>query len=249
MQKLELAVNDVNGKPITILEGKALEEKAPVKIQVGGDIKTVSAFIAKRKFTGSDGAMYGGAAGLQTINPDRALVIVNKEELSIGLYLDPEDFYGTEIKAKLEMEPELLKFGIETGRKLSQQELIKLLKYGKRWFADTAAHETLLLAYMKLDVKVTADLTNNAPDGRGNRSNSFEKKVTSNVPEDFILLIPIFKGQEPKKFRVEICLDSTDGSTKFWLESVELAELIQIEGEIILRKELESCSDYVVIWK
>lgn len=241
MQKLELAVNNVNGEPITILEGKALEEKAPVKIQIGGDIKTVSAFIAKRKLTDD--------AGLQAINDDRAIVIVNKEELSICLYLDPEDFYGTEIKAKLEMEPELLKSGIETGRKFSQQELIKLLKYGKRWFADSAAHEALLLAYMKLDVRVSADLTNNAPDGRGNRSNSFEKKVTSNVPEDFILLIPIFKGQEPKKFRVEICLDSTDGSTKFWLESVELAELIQIESETILRKELESCSDYVVIWK
>jgi hypothetical protein len=241
MQKLELAVNDVNGKPITILEGKALEEKAPCKIQISGDIKTVSSFIQKRKITDD--------AGLQYINEDRALVIVNKEELSIGLYLDPEDFYGTEIKAKLEIEPELLKFGIESGKKFSQQELIKLLKYGKRWFANPAAHEMLLLAYMKLDVKVTADLTNNAPDGRGNRSNSFEKKITSNVPEDFILLIPIFKGQEPKKFRVEICLDSTDGSTKFWLESVELAELIQIESEAILKKELETCSDYVVIWK
>jgi hypothetical protein len=241
MQKLEMAVSNVNGMPITILEGKALEEKAPIKIQVSGDIKTVSSFIEKRKVTDD--------AGLQAINEDRALVIVNKEELSICLYLDPEDFYGTEIKAKLEMEPELLKFGIESGRKFSQQELIKLLKYGKRWFADPAAHETLLLAYMKLDVKVSANLTNIAPDGRGNRSNTFEKNVTSNIPEDFILLIPIFKGQEPKKFRVEICLDSTDGSTKFWLESVELAELIQIESETILRKELESCSDYVVIWK
>lgn len=246
MQKLELAVNNVDGKPITIFEGKALEEKAPVKIQVGGDIKTVSSFVAKRKPANSQ---LESDPGLQTINPDRALVVVNKEELSICLYLDPENYYGTEIKAKLEMEPELLKFGIETGRKFTQQELIKLLKYGKRWFADPAAHEALLLAYMKLDVKVTADLKNDAPDGRGNRQNSFEKKVVSNIPEDFIMLIPIFKGQPAKRFRVEICLDSTDGSTKFWLESVELAELIQIESEAILNKELESCADYVTIWK
>lgn len=241
MQKLELAVNNIDGKPITILEGKALEEKAPCKIQINGDIKTVSSFIAKRKITDD--------AGLQAINDDRALVIVNKEELSIGLYLDPENYYGTEVKAKLEMEPELLKFGIETGRKFTQQELIKLLKYGKRWFADQAAHEALLLAYMKLDVRVTADLTNDAPDNRGNRANTFAKKVVSNIPEDFILNMPLFKGQDYKKFRVEICLDSTDGSTKFWLESVELAELIQIESEAILKKELESCADYVVIWK
>lgn len=244
MQKLELAVNNESGAPITILEGKALEQKPPVKIEISGDIKSVSSFINKRKTSA-----IAGISGAQYIEPTRAVVTVDKADLSILLELDPENYYGTEVTGKLEMEPELLKFGIESGRKFSQQELIKLLKYGKRWFADPAAHETLLLAYMKLDVKVTADLTNAAPDGRGNRSNTFEKKIVSNVPEDFILLIPIFKGQEPKKFRVEICLDSTDGSTKFWLESVELAELIQIEADTILRKELEACSDYVVIWK
>lgn len=246
MQKLELAVNDVNGKPITILEGKALEEKAPVKINISGDINTVRSFIEKRKAANS---VLEADPGLQTINPDRAVVTVDKENLYIFLELDPENYYGTTVKGQLEMEPELLKFGIETGRKFTQQELIKLLRYGKRWFADAAAHEALLLAYMKLDVKVTADLTNTAPDGRGNRSNSFEKKVTSNIPEDFILRIPIFKGQEPKTFRVEIALDSTDGSTKFWLESIELAEMISIESEIIIRKQLECCGDYVVIWK
>lgn len=242
MENLNLKV-ETTGNEIIIREGDALPQMAPVKVKINGDIKTVRSFVEKRKgiseFTDS----------LQEIDPDRAIVTVDKGNLSIKLELDPENFYGTEVTAKLEMEPELLKFGIESGRKFSQQELIKLLKYGKRWFADFAAHETLLLAYMKLDVKVTADLTNNAPDGRGNRSNSFEKKVTSNVPEDFILLIPIFKCQEPKKFRVEICLDSTDGSTKFWLESIELAELIQIESETILCKELESCADYVIIWK
>jgi hypothetical protein len=102
---------------------------------------------------------------------------------------------------------------------------------------------------MSLDVKVTTDLKNDAADNRGNRFNSFDKKITANIPEDFILNIPIFKGQDYKKFRVEIILDSTDGSTKFWMESVELEELIAIESERILKAELESCSDYVVIWK
>lgn len=243
MQTINFHTEEFNGNELIIREGKASEIKPPERIVLSGDIRTVRFFVDKRKgiseFTDS----------LQEIDPDRAVVTVDKEKLSILLEIDPENFYGTEVTGKLEMEPELLKFGIETGRKFSQQELIKLLKYGKRWFADPAAHEALLLAYMKLDVRVSADLKNDAPDGRGNRSNSFEKKVTSNIPEDFILLIPIFKGQEPKRFRVEICLDSTDGSTKFWLESVELAELIQIEAEAIFKKELEACADYVVIWK
>lgn len=248
MENLTLKV-DGNTNEIIFREGDALPPIAPKKIVISGDIKTVSSFIEKRKLIGFDGVMQNGDAGLQTINADRVLVTVDKEKLSILMQLDPENEYGTEVTAKLEMEPELLKFGIETGRKFTQQELIKLLKYGKRWFYDPAEQQKLLLAYMKLDVKVTADLTNDAPDGRGNRSNTFSKQVTSNIPADFIMSIPIFKGQDYKKFRVEICLDSTDGSTKFWLESVELMELIQIESENILKKELESCADYVVIWK
>jgi hypothetical protein len=61
--------------------------------------------------------------------------------------------------------------------------------------------------------------------------------------------IPLFKGQEPKRFRVEICFDTTEGSVKFWLESVEMAELIDIESERLLKLQAQHCADYVVIWK
>ena len=243
MENLTLKVEGSTGEFI-FREGEALRQVAPKKIVINGDIKTVSSYLKKRAGLGKE-----RNPGLQGILTERTLVTVDKAALSIKLELDPENEYGTEVTAKLEMDPELLKFKIETGEKFTQQQLIKLLKYGKRWFHDLAAHEALLLAYMKLDVKVTADLKNDAPDGRGNRYNSFEKKVTSNIPEDFILNMPIFKGQDSKIFRVEIGLDSTDGSTKFWLESVELVELIQLESERILKAELESCKDYVVIWK
>lgn len=242
MENLTLKVEPANGE-IIIREGEALAQVAPVKVEISGDINTVKSFIDKRKLAVTRDA------GLQAINTDRAIVTVDKAAHSITLELDPQDCYGTEVTAKLELEPALVNFNIETNKKFSQQELIKLLKYGKRWFADHAAHEALLLAYMKLDVRVTADMTNDTTDNRGNRANTFSKKVTSNIPEDFIMNIPIFKGQQSKKFRVEIAMDSTDGSVKFWLESVELTELIQIESEKILKEQLESCADYVVIWK
>lgn len=243
MQTVNFHTEEFNGNELIIREGKASEIKPPEKIEISGDIRTVRSFVEKRKgiseFTDSR----------QEIDPDRAIVTVDKENLSIEIELDPEDFYSTVVTGKLELNPELLKFGIDTGKKYTQTELIKLLRRSKRWFFDGPSHEALLKAYMALDVKVTTDLKNDAPDNRGNRYNSFEKKITANIPEDFILSIPVFKGQDYKKFRVEIILDSTDGSTKFWFESVELDELIAIESEAILNKELESCADYVVIWK
>lgn len=245
MENLHLKVEQLQGDTIILREGQALPLREPIKINISGDINTVKSFIDKRKNAGSG----ADDPGLQYINPDRAIVIVDKASLSIGLYLDRESAYGTEVLAKLEIEPELLKFCIESNKKFTQQELIKLLKYGKRWFADEGAHAELLFAYMKLDVKVSADLKNDGPDGRGNKFSSFEKKVTSNIPADFIMSIPLFKGQEPKRFRVEICFDTTEGSVKFWLESVEMAELIDIESERLLKLQATHCSDYVVIWK
>lgn len=242
MDNLTLKVDTASGE-IIFREGEALPQVAPEKIVISGDINTVATFVNKRRIA------LPGMPGAQSINADRAIVTVEKEKHSISLELDPENYYGTVVSGKLEIEPELLKFSIETNKKFTQQELIKLLKYSKRWFADPAEQEKLLLAYMKLDVKVDSQLSNNAPDNRGNRSNSFEKKITANIPEDFILSIPIFKGQDYKTFRVEIAMDSTDGSVKFWLESVELAELIQIESERIIKEQLKACEDYVIIWK
>jgi len=244
MENINLRLEKINGNEITILEGQALAPVAPKKIVISGDIKTVVSFIEKR-----NNEKQVSTAGYQWINPDRAIVEVDKAKLQIVLLVDPEDVYGPVVTGTLEIEPELLKFGIDTGKKYTQTELIKLLRRSKRWFWDGPSHEALLKAYMSLDVKVTTDLKNDAADNRGNRFNSFDKKITANIPEDFILNIPIFKGQDYKKFRVEIILDSTDGSTKFWMESVELEELIAIESEAILNKELESCADYVVIWK
>jgi hypothetical protein len=249
MENLHVKIEQLEGTTLTIREGDALPLLLPEKIRITGDIKTVTSFIEKRKLKGFDGVMYNGNPGLQEIIPDRAIVEVDREKKMITLSLNPEDPNGAIITAKMEPNPDLEKFAINTGKKFTQQELIKLLKFTKRWFHDVPAYETLLKAYMCLDVKVTADLKNNAADNRGNRSNSFDKTIISNIPEDFILNIPIFKGQDSKKIRIEIILDSSDGSTKFWLESVELAELTELEGDKILNAELEACHDYVIVWK
>lgn len=248
MQKLELAVSNVDGKPITILEGKALEEKAPVKIEINGDIKTVSSFVGKRKNVTFDGVAVSGNAGLQFINPDRAVVTVDKAALSITLELDPENVYGTEVTAKLSYTPELEQFCINKNRLFNREELIKLIRFNKIWFPDAEAHDKLLKAYQAFTATINANIGKTS-DTRGNVDNAYKKTVETNVPDSFVLNIPIFKGQEKRRFRVEIAIDSTDASTKFWMESVELNEIIQIETDFIISEELKSCADYVVIFK
>lgn len=245
MDTIYLKLESIDGNEIIIREGEALPPVVPKKIVINGDIKTVSSFIAKRSTPYSQ--LHAGP-GLQEINPDRALVTVDKENLSIKLELDPEYEYGTEVFAKASYSPELEQFHINKNKLFSREELIKLIRFNKIWFADPDAHDKLLKAYQAFTATVNASIGKSS-DTRGNVDNAYKKTVETNVPDSFVLNIPIFKGQEKRRFRVEIAIDSTDASTKFWFESVELAELIQIESEAILQEELKSCSDYLVIWK
>jgi hypothetical protein len=241
MENLTLKVEPVNGEVI-IREGTALPQVAPKKIEISGDIRTVSTFINGRKSVGNiDG-------GLQYINPARAVVMVDKKGRSITLNLDPQDVYGTIVIAKMELNPDLEQFHINGKQQFSQRELVNLLKFSRLYFEDFGKHGDLLKAYTSFTAKTQTDLANEA-DRRGNSNYAFNKKVETGLPETFVMNMPVFKGQESRRFMVEICLEVTDKAASFWFESVELAEIMELEGEKILRDELKSCNDYVVIWK
>lgn len=242
MENLTLKV-DGSTNEIIFREGDALPPVAPKKIAISGDIKTVSSFLAKRK-----GLADKRNPGLQGVVTERTLVTVDKEKLTIFLQLDPENEYGTEVTAKLAFTPELEQFFINKNKLFNREELIKLIRFNKIWFPDAEAHDKLLKAYQAFTAEVVAKIGKTS-DTRGNVENAYKKTVDTNVPDSFVLNIPIFKGMDKRRFRVEIAIDSTDASTKFWFESVELNDIIQIESQAILEKELESCSDYVVIWK
>lgn len=242
MENLTLKVEGNTGEFI-FREGPALPQVPPKKIVISGDIKTVSSYLKKRAGLGDK-----RNPGLQGVVTERTLVTVDKEKFTILLQLDPENEYGTEVTAKLAFTPELEQFFINKNKLFNREELIKLIRFNKIWFADAEAHDKLLKAYQAFTAEVKANIGKTS-DTRGNVDNTYKKTVETNVPDSFVLNIPIFKGMDKRRFRVEIAIDSTDASTKFWFESVELNDIIQIESQAILEKELESCSDYVVIWK
>lgn len=242
MDTINLKLESIEGNEIIIREGQALPMVEPQQVKISGDIKTVSAFIQKRK------ALIINDAGLQEINPDRAIVEVDKEAMTIILKLDPEFKYGTVVIAKLEPNPDLAQFYINKNKQFSQRELVQLLKFSRLYFEDAGKHGDLLKAYQAFAAKTYTDLAGDQ-DNRGNKNFAFNKKVETGLPASFVMNIPVFKGQEPKRFMVEICLDVTDAAASFWFESIELNELQDIESEKLLNSELESCKDYVVVRK
>jgi hypothetical protein len=240
----ELSIN-MNGdqKEVTIthLEGKALELKHPVAIAINGNIQAVSAFLEKR-YAGSN---FGKK--LQAVDRELAIVIVNDDAMTIDLFLDKQDCYGTHIKASLEESSELKGFGITNEHKFSKAELVKFLRQNRRFFHSKDVYDTVLKGYMMLDMSVVTSIKNNN-DLRGNVDIEFKKHVIAqNIPESFDLKIPIFKGQREEVFRVDICFDVSEATPRFWFESVELHERRMIRQKEIFAKELESCKDFVII--
>jgi hypothetical protein len=243
MENINLRLESIQGNEIIIREGEALKPVPPKKIELTGDIKTVTEFIGKRK-----ALAIAGISGAQYIEPTRAVVEVDKIKRTITLSLDPENINGTVVTAKLEPNPDLEQFHINGKKQFSQRELINLLKFSRLYFEDFGKHGDLLKAYTAFTAKTYTDLANDS-DSRGNKNFGFTKKVETGLPATFIMNMPVFKGQESRRFMVEICLDVTDAAASFWFESVELAEIMEMEGEKILRDELKACDDYVVIWK
>lgn len=230
------------GDTLTILEGKTLDLKHPEKIKLSGNIESISGFLSKR-YSGRTGK------GLQEVDKDKAVVNVDDAKMNMHLFLDPQNHFGAEVIATLLFTPELLAFHINDNHEFTRESMIKLLKFNKRFFANPMKQEELLDAYMKLNLTGNTQIKAESDD-RGSRDFAFKKTIASqNIPLNFTLEIPIFKGQPVEKFRVDICLDVTEGSVRFWFESVELVELIEERKKSIFAKELESCQDFVIIHK
>lgn len=229
----------VKGDTLTIMEGKLLEQKPSEKISISGDIKSVSSFLKVRINEGK---------GTQLIDKSKAVVLVDKKNTTIQILIDPENHYGASVLGKLEKSDELAPFCINQNKTFSKEELVKLIKFNKIFFDAPTKHSEMLLAFQKISSTVNIR-ANESADDRGNKERAFVKEVTSNAPTEFILNIPIFKGFDAVRFRVEICLDVTEGSVRFWFESTELHELIQTTIDVIFNEELKSAAGFVIINK
>lgn len=241
--KNEITLNGLQpGHNLSIYEGKALDPKHPEKIKLSGNIESIAAYL-KNRYNENKGK------SLQEVDKEKAVVIVDKNGMTIQLLLDPENFFGLEVLASLDFTEELQAFNINSNHQFTRESMIKLLKFNKRFFEDPLKHEALLESYMKLNLSGNTQVKNESDD-RGMKDLAFKKTINSqNIPLGFVLEMPIFKGQAVEKFRVDICLDVTDASVRFWFESVELVELTEMRKDEIFSKQLESCQDFVIIHK
>jgi hypothetical protein len=259
----ELNVNIASDtKELIIRNGHAKVLKEPNKINLEGDIRTVKAFLDKRKaqsgqfsqefsqefHVDTTGPQAGCCPGLQRVKTCRAVVIADKEKGTIQLQLDPENFYGALVTGTLEESSELDIFSVNKQQTFSREALIQLIRFNRIYFPDQTEHAALLVAFTKFSAKTYIELEKEN-DTRGNASGLFKKVVNSNVPLNFKLRMPIYKGQPKETFTVDICIETTAHGVLFYLESVDLKERLELRKDEIFIEQLEACTDFPIIYK
>jgi hypothetical protein len=244
MEKIEIKM-DGTQREMTIRTGEApkpLPLRAPEKIVLSGDIFTPGKFVEKRTHT--------VISGMQTVHPERAIVLIHSEKKYITLMVDPENELGAAITGALETPRDLEAFGINTTKLWSREELAKLIKFSRIHFDSREVHAKVLDSIAKVRIKTETELQMEK-DNRGNKAMGYAQSVINDngLVREFSLFMPVFKGLKKEKFQVELCFDVSGGSVCFWLESPELKELQEETAARIMDSEAQRFQDFVIIVK
>jgi len=229
----------VSGKESTILIGTANTPDLPERLSIVGNFSSVGNFLKIKK---------SSANQFQEIKPENAIVTCDFDNLTIKLQTNPNDVNGTVVEGKAEYSNELKEFGINQGKFFTRESLIKILRYNRRFFPNKEENAKLLSSYQNFSASVKKDISDNS-DLRGNAARSFTKQIKTDIAENFVLEIPIFKGESPVSFPVEICIEENDSGVRFWFESVELAELLEVKKDALFERELQFCEGLAIIYK
>lgn len=170
------------------------------------------------------------------------LVVVNIELGSVTLNCDEHDPLGPVVSGKLRTNPFLAAFKINEEHPYSLKALHQMILRNRTFFKDKEKHSELLLALEKFRASTTGEVISE-DDRKGNTNLAFQKTTKLAKELSFTLNIPLFLNTEPKSFKVDVLPDVTDASTRFFLDSADLFELVFREKERLLEKATKVFAD------
>lgn len=236
--KQQIAEMLANGLPqgcgeIIIREGKAVEVREPVKVNITGTIDAPARWLETR---------------FDCLKEKTCYVIVNREGMTITLRCNENNHYGTVIMGVLEISPEIRKFRINEGHYITNFEMAELFKMNRSHFENKQEAMRLVSELQNFKAKVDKELEN-SNNNRGDRRMLVSQAVEHNLPEAFNLVLPIFKGTPKQTIQVEVYVNPSDFTCT--LVSPEANDLIEemrdTEMYAVIERIKERCPNIVII--
>jgi len=200
----------VNGNELTILEGKAPEVFNPEKICINGILDSPLRFLEKR---------------VSEVNQKKCFIIVDRDQMSISLTIDDKNHFSDSISGKMELHPDFLKFGINSGKYRTAFEMAEFIKMNKAFFSNRSEAADLVVQLRKFKAKVDKQVEAEFNPNKGDKKAVLQQAVDTNLPPTFKVNIPIFKGTSKKELELETYFNPDDLTCT--LICAEVNEIIQ----------------------
>lgn len=190
--KIEVLTNGTG--ELIIREGKAEEIHEPKDLSISGILSNPLRYLEKR---------------LAAFPETECHIVVDREKISITLVANERDHVKTNIVGQMEFHPSFLKFGINSGEYKTAYDLAELIKMNRSFFENQTVAMTLVNTLKNFKAKVNKEVEKSTND-RGDTRMLLDQVVQSNLPENFFLVVPIFKGEKKEKVEVEIYINPHD---------------------------------------
>lgn len=221
---------------VKIFTAKGLDEKEPKKLlAIQGSINTPLEYLTKRHEHNS-------------IDKKMSHIEFSYERSMILLVVNEDSHYSGDVVGRMIKTEVLKNLKINTGETWSCFELADFFRLNRTIFADKAQCAKLVTELNNFKAKVDKE-TEVSKGNRGGYDLRKRQVVESNLPEEFKICLPVYKGLGKSTIEVEI--DITPSTLDCMLISPELADIEQtvceetIDGDIEAIKEL--CPELPVI--
>ena len=193
-EKIQIVLEKgVTEAEVVLREGSAmklLDPKPPVKTNLSGVIGVPVEYLTKRVQTGQ-------------FTQERSHLLVNREDIKLSLVINEDNEYERgQVDGTLEFHPAFVSFGINSGKVWTPTELGMFFKMNRAFFPDKTVNMRLVTDLMNFTATINSKIERGIKEN-GNNSDVFIAEVNSNLPEKFMLSIPIFKGMSAEALEVE----------------------------------------------
>lgn len=192
------------GTELLFREGKAPEVFNPEPLRVDGTLDAPLRYLQKRVDMSSERRLVSG------VEQSRCSIIVNRENMSVKLAVNDRDHFADIIMGSLQLHPDFVKLGINSGKYRTPLEMAEFINMNKAFFENRNEASDLVVQLRKFKAKVDKQVEAEFNPNKGDKKAVMQQAVDTNLPPTFKVCIPIFKGCDKETLEVETYFNPDD---------------------------------------
>lgn len=221
-------------RAVTILQGNAPEHKFPKNTSISGNIDSIYRFIQDRKEEDS-------------YQNKKSYCEVSLENGTMKLIVNEQDHDGNyTVNGKVELSKIFKELGINTAKRYEPLELASILRLKRSIFESHSAHAEIVSTLKNVKADIIQKVEKEKQDN-GDARFLFQQQVQSNMPEGFVLNLPLIKGGGKEKINVEVILEADGMNIQCYLVSVDGQEKIDGKLESLVEEQVKLIEDDVLV--